>query len=41
MTGKIIVIGILLAVSACTTAEDRQWRDMQTIIEYTQPKKQP
>jgi hypothetical protein len=41
MTGKIIVIGMLLVLIACKTAEDRQWSDMQAIIELTQPKKLP
>lgn len=40
MTGKIIVIGLLLAIGACRSAQDRQWSDMQTIIELTQQKKQ-
>lgn len=41
MTGKIIVIGLLLVLIACKTAEDRQWSELQTILEQTQPKKQP
>lgn len=40
MIGKLIVIGLLLAVAACRSAQDRQWSDMQTIIERTQTKKQ-
>lgn len=40
MTGKLIVIGLLLAIGACRSAQDRQWSDVQMIIEHTQPKKQ-
>lgn len=41
MTAKIVVVGMLLVLTACKTAEDRQWSDMQTILGITQPKKQP
>lgn len=39
MTGKLIAIGFLIALGGCQSTQDRQWPDMQTILEHTQPKK--
>lgn len=39
MAGRFIIIGFLLALCACQSAQDRYWSDVGTIIDRTQPKK--
>jgi hypothetical protein len=39
MAWKLIIIGILIALCACQSAEDRYWSDVGAIVDRTQPKK--
>ena len=36
MANGLMIIVVLISLASCQSKQDRQWRDMQTVLEITQ-----